>query len=441
MKHIPARFAQLPSESPESMQLTARFRAGFLRFVRDLMLRVHEQTRPAVSKTARFTLAAVAAYVVAKWTFPNVDPLLAPLTALLVTQLTLSSIVHHFLDRVVSVVAGVLLAVGFSVWVGMSWWSLGLLIAASLIIGMLLRVGPNLLEVPISAMLVLGVGAAKTGPAAYERIVETLIGAGIGLAVNFLAPPGVRLKNAGSGIERFADEIAQTLETAADQIVDGASKEQVAAWLVRARNFSNWTPGLDGLLVDAEESRRLNMRALGAPDVGHALRGGLDALEHASVAVRSLFRGTNDLIHFPDDPDDHPDVAYPPTSRAMTSLVMREMANVVREFGVVVHSLVEPTKEMSTEALQVHIASLHGVRNEARQLFRSDAFDKPAVHELNVFLVTTTGRIIREFEPSNHDWLRGHAVAPEIPKPYVKVVSRMVARREFPARPWRSKAS
>jgi uncharacterized membrane protein YccC len=440
MKPKSSCFTELPSESPKYMQLFARLRNRTVRFVHDLMLRIHEQMRPTASKTLRFTVAAVAAYVVAKWTYPNVDPLLAPLTALLVTQLTLSSIVHHFFDRVVSVVAGVLLAVAFSAWVGMTWWSLGLLIAASLLIGMLLRLGPNLLEVPISAMLVLGVGAAKTGPAAYERLVETLIGAGIGLAVNFLAPPKVRVKNAGSEIERFADEIAQTLEIAAEQIVDGASKDQVAGWLVRARNFSNWTPGLDAVLVHTEESRRLNVRALGAPDVGNALRGGLDALEHASVSVRSLFRGTNDLIHFPDDPDDHPDVQYPPASRVMTSLVMRELATVIREFGVVVHTLAEPTRETDTEALQHFITSLHGIRSEARELFRSDRFDKPAVHELNVFLVTTTGRIIREFEPSNHEWLRSHRSA-DLPKPYVKVVNRIVTKRDFPALPWRSKAS
>ena len=65
-----------------------------------------------------------------------------------------------------SVVAGVGLAVLLSIAVGLSWWSLGLLIGLSLVVGQVLRLGDNLLEVPISAMLVLGVGAASARAAA-----------------------------------------------------------------------------------------------------------------------------------------------------------------------------------------------------------------------------------------------------------------------------------
>lgn len=52
--------------------------------------------------------------------------------------------------------------------------------------------------------------------------------------------------------------------------------------------------GVDRALANAEESRRLNVRALGTPETGTSLRGGLDALEHCSVAVRSLFRSIYD---------------------------------------------------------------------------------------------------------------------------------------------------
>jgi hypothetical protein len=58
------------------------------------------------------------------------------------------------------VVSGVALAVLFVSFVGLTWWSLGALVAASIIVGQILRLGPHLVEVPISAMLVLGVGYA-----------------------------------------------------------------------------------------------------------------------------------------------------------------------------------------------------------------------------------------------------------------------------------------
>ena len=68
-----------------------------------------------------------------------------------------------------SVVAGVALAVLFVSVVGLTWWSLGVLVAASIVVGQLLRLGPHLVEVPISAMLVLGVGGGEIGSRCRRR--------------------------------------------------------------------------------------------------------------------------------------------------------------------------------------------------------------------------------------------------------------------------------
>lgn len=386
------------------LNVMAKARHLVTNFRLEALVRLHEQTRPAIAWTTRLTGAATAAFVAARLLYPQSDPLLAPLTALLVTQVTLFSIVRHGLDRVLSVVAGVTLAVLFSLLVGLTWWSLGLLIAAALIVGMLLRLGPNLIEVPISAMLVLGVGAAKSGPAAFERIIETLIGAGVGMLINILIPPGVRVKNAGVGIEDFANEIAQTLEDASAQLVDNVNKEQASAWLARSRNFSNLTPGLDGVLRHAEESRRLNVRAINSPDVGNALRSGLDAMEHASVAVRSLFRGVNDVVHF-SEVEDETHEAYPLASRTMSSEVMTSLATSIREFGKLVHAQTDSPGNADTTPLLEALHDLEDVRIRAREQFRSDPVDLPFVHELNVFLVTTAGRIHRELDPKSHNWL------------------------------------
>ncbi|HSJ22408.1 MAG TPA: hypothetical protein VK964_17720, partial [Nocardioidaceae bacterium] len=62
----------------------------------------------------RITVAAVASYVVATAFFPGTQPLLAPLTAMLVVQVTPVSLLASGLDRVVAVVAGVSVAVVFA---------------------------------------------------------------------------------------------------------------------------------------------------------------------------------------------------------------------------------------------------------------------------------------------------------------------------------------
>ena len=68
-------------------------------------------------------------------------PVLAPLTALLVTQLTLVKTITGSLQRVASVTAGVLLALGVADLLGLHWWSVGLVIFVSLAVGQVLKLG------------------------------------------------------------------------------------------------------------------------------------------------------------------------------------------------------------------------------------------------------------------------------------------------------------
>ena len=89
----------------------------------------------------------MAAFVVAELVgLREPPPLIAALTALLVVQATLASTLVNGVQRVLSVVAGVALAVLLVSVVGLTWWSLGALVAASIVVGQLLRLGPHLVE-------------------------------------------------------------------------------------------------------------------------------------------------------------------------------------------------------------------------------------------------------------------------------------------------------
>ncbi|MGV9573468.1 FUSC family protein, partial [Streptomyces nigra] len=139
---------------------------------------------PVMVQTLRSAAAATIAYVIALRLSPEVAPLTAPLTALLVVQVTFYATLTNGIRRVNSVVAGVLVAIAFSLLVGLTWWSLGLLIVAALGVGHLVRVHEYVPEVAISAMLVLGV--TSVGDVAWARVLETLIGAVVGLGFNLL---------------------------------------------------------------------------------------------------------------------------------------------------------------------------------------------------------------------------------------------------------------
>ena len=88
----------------------------------------------------------------------------------------------------------------------------------------MLRLGPHLLEVPISAMLVLALGGAES--AAADRISATLIGAAVGLGVNLAFPPSIRARSAAEAVQGFALEIVDLLESASRELAEPLSVER-----------------------------------------------------------------------------------------------------------------------------------------------------------------------------------------------------------------------
>jgi uncharacterized membrane protein YgaE (UPF0421/DUF939 family) len=87
-------------------------------------------------RTAKVTLAVVAAYLLAEVLhLSESHPIVAPLVALLVVQLTLYQSLAHGLGRVGGVLAGVGVAVLVAHFVGLTWWSLGAVVAGSIVVG------------------------------------------------------------------------------------------------------------------------------------------------------------------------------------------------------------------------------------------------------------------------------------------------------------------
>jgi hypothetical protein len=381
------------------------------------LARFRERSRSAVAWIVRLTAAATASFVVAGLVFPHGDPLLAPLTALLVVQLTPVSLLASGIQRVASVVAGVSVAVGFSSLVGLSWWSLGTVIAVSLLIGQVLRLGPNLMEVPISAMLVLGVGSRTAETAAWQRIAETLVGAGVGVLSNLLFPPRVTSRDAAVAIEDLADDLAGLLDSAAsgvvsDDVSTGGLAERAVRWLGEARQLTHDIPNVGAALLQAEESRRLNLRALGTADSGPGLRHGLEALEHSAVAVRSMLRSFVDAVQGYDAQGRELDEDV----REAVALLLHDLATGVRSFGRLVQAEadagVDPPELVE---LREALDGLKEARARVTDLVLIDPRGDTTLAVLNFALLATVERLLRELDLDEH--IRRHARrAPSLPR-------------------------
>lgn len=357
---------------------------------------VRRRGRSAAFRALRMTGATVAAYLAAQLAgLHEPPPLIAALTALLVVQATLTSTLVNGVQRVLSVVAGVALAVLFAALVGLTWWSLGALVAAAILVGQLLRLGPHLVEVPISAMLVLGVGASGAESVGGDRVLETLIGATVGMLVNVLFPPAVQTRYAIQSVERFAGEIAALLEDAAASLVGGpVTPEQSTRWLQDARRLNRHVTRLDRALAHAEESRRLNVRALRSPWATTGVRAGLDALEYTSVSLRTLFRAIDDATRERTGVQD--DADYADTVRRTTAGLLERMGTVVRAFGRVLTEGPGDALRAEEERLAAALEAFASGRALVADLLVGDPRSRSGLWELNSALLTTVDRMLDE---------------------------------------------
>ncbi|GGT25629.1 FUSC family protein [Streptomyces tanashiensis] len=358
---------------------------------------------PFAVQTVRSTAAATLSYVVALQLSSEPVPLTAPLTALLVVQVTLYSTVTTSLRRVNSVVVGVLIAIAFSAVVGLSWWSLALVILASLLVGRLVRVEEFIPEVAISAMLVLGV--TQVSDTAWDRVLETLIGAVVGMLFNLVLAAPVWVDTAGDSIEDLARRMRMLLLDVADEFTGAPRVEQAATRLHEARRLDNDVADVDGALRTAEDSLRLNPRVKEGLLHRVVLRTGLDTLEICAVVLRVLARTLTDLAKHRDGHQLLPEPA---------ALAIRETAQYTADalvsFAVLVTAPGSEGAEAAETRLAGELSAARACRDHAADRLLALALADPGRWQLYGALLTEVDRILDELDPEH----RGNRLMEEL---------------------------
>ncbi|NUR26742.1 MAG: hypothetical protein HOV83_13025 [Catenulispora sp.] len=342
--------------------------------------------------TLRATAAAVLAYGVAVELSSEPAPLTAPLTALLVVQVTLYSTLTTGIRRVVSVVAGVLIAVGFSAVVGLSWWSLGLIILAALTIGQFIHVGEFVVEVAISAMLVLGV--TQLASQAWERVLETLIGAGVGLLFNVLLVPPVWVDPAAESIVGLARRSRNLLLQIGEELDDPVPVERAADRLHEARRLDQAVADVDAALRQAEDSMRLNPRISESLLARLVLRTGLDTLEICVVVVRVLARSLTDLAKRRAEGE--------PLFPAETALALQELLADVGaamvSYAVLVTTPISDNAEQAENRLAAELSAAWDHREAVAQMLLRTVQQHPYAWQLHGSLLAEVDRLLDEMD-------------------------------------------
>ncbi len=361
---------------------------------------VRRRAQPTAAYIARLTVTAVLAYLLAQQ-LPGGSPrsVLAPLTALLVVQATLFNTIGTAIRRVAAVTAGVLAAVAVAAYVPFSWWVLGLLVAGTLALGIVLRLREEILEVPISAMLIFSVGSQA---AASTRIIETLVGAAAGLAAGLLFAP-IRVQPAKEAVGDLSRQMADLLSQMAEGLAEAPDPKRAAEWLDRTRALRGEIERVDDALGEAEQSVRLNPRRLRVGDPAAGLRDGVDTLERAATDIRVLARSVADSARIDNE---HSPVKEAET-RARLAAMLTELSAAVRAYGQLLEA--EPVSadfsafaaEPITEALEDHLEEAQRQQDQLADLLSTNPAGQPEGWQLRGEILAHVDRLRSELEPSH----------------------------------------
>ncbi|HEX2704128.1 MAG TPA: FUSC family protein [Candidatus Lustribacter sp.] len=365
-----------------------------------------KRLRPVITGIVRLTAAVVIAFVLTSSLLSSPAPVTGPLTALLVVQATLFATMATGARKVGAVLTGVLLAVGISTVVGLTWWSLGLVVASALVVARLLPLKDQELEVAISAMLILAVSGSEV--VAELRVVETLVGAAVGIALNLLFPPRLHTPQATEAVEEVALKTADTLDRSAEKLAGAVRPSDLATWAHELRDIVPLVGEAQTAIDDLSRSRRLNARAVSTPDASDPLRTGLSTIEHVLVAVRALYISMADGVPELRQPalESEPSVEseYASDLRAAFAVVLIDVSDTLRAFttlvmaeaafeGTQADAALEATLERlrETRAILTDLLLSHGDSDEAHWLTRGP-------------VVAAIERILRELDIA--DWQR-----------------------------------
>jgi hypothetical protein len=334
---------------------------------------LEQDTLRQIAKTA---LAATVSWELAVRLLHSPLPALAALGAILTVQVTVKQTVTFGIQQVVGVTVGVggaFLLVGA---LGVHLWTVALLILLALVVGNLLRLGRQVNQVAMSAVLVLALGAGYGS----VRIVDTLLGAVVGVLVNMLVVPPTHVQAAAAAITRAAEDLGLLLTDIGKGLRTGWDHRTAQDWLRRARELDAARARAGEAVRRGDESLRYNPLARDEAESVARLTEAHTALEHVATQIRGTARALADLR---DDPEVAPVVAA--------------LADPLEQAGAAVGAFGRlQVGGDRTELQRAHAAAQAGLRAVSDALETMPSEQDPRTL---VSLYVDAGRLLHEIDP------------------------------------------
>ena len=273
------------------MRITSTFRAA---------------RRAPILQVLKSAVATVGAWLIAGLLVPGPPPVFAAIAALLVVQPSVNQSLAKGIERSIGVILGVLIATAISLPLGQSTWVILLAIVVAMLVAWSLKMTAGTAnQVAISAMLVLALGASSP-QYALSRVIETLIGAAIGIIVNALIVPPVAVAPAREQLALLGGELAASVDRLAQALERPQRRGEIEGLLIQVRLLRPMREAADIAIADGEESLTLNPRRSAHREDLAALRDLLGQLSPIVTQVIGMTRAFAD--HYDDSLADEPTV-------------------------------------------------------------------------------------------------------------------------------------
>ncbi|MBP0459857.1 FUSC family protein [Streptomyces bomunensis] len=221
-------------------------------------LRESGPERDTMVQALKAAAAAILAWAIVGVWIKGAMALLAPWTALAMVDVTVYRTLRTGLQQSAIIVVGALWAsVAMYVTGGSTLVAMAIALPLLMLAGTYRRLGAYGIYGATTALFVITYGSYKV-PQIGDRLLETAVGAAIGIAVNVLVLPPLHLSDVRDNLRVLARESADLLGAIADGLPEEWDAATAEGWQDRARRLGGTVRAVDEARRWSAESRRFN---------------------------------------------------------------------------------------------------------------------------------------------------------------------------------------
>lgn len=344
--------------------------------------------RAVIVQTVKVAFSAGLSWALAQWWLDSPAPIWAPITASLIALLTVRASVRDAAEKVFAVILGILVAIWLGSLIGLHAWSISVIVGIGFLAGKVLRLGPGAAaQIPINGLFVLGLGSAGI----EQRFLDTLIGAGVAVLVNFVIIPPNHVAAATRSVAELADGVVDSMTALAAGIARPWPGRAALEWLLDARALGRLSATAESEVRKADQSLSLHpTRASWAASMVR-LRQANETLQVVELQNRTITRTVRDVSVKIDERDGR----QAPMPMAAAMLVAT--ADAIEAFA---HTVLRAEKGATLDVVGGPARRAVGIARDRIEAINDDLGDMLAANlSRGVFLgalTIETGRILDE---------------------------------------------